>query len=172
MSSKMIKCTSCQADIAKSAKACPSCGAKNKKPIFKKWWFWVLVVFIIAGIAGGSEDTTSETQEVSGTTTEVAQSEEKAPEVKKEKFEIVGEVSNESDQFAVYLTGVIKNNSGKDCTYVQVTFNLYDEDGNQVGTALANINNLEKDGTWKFKAMGIDTDGAVASYKLAEIEGF
>ncbi|WP_278308467.1 FxLYD domain-containing protein [Paraclostridium sordellii] len=70
------------------------------------------------------------------------------------------------------MTGVIKNNSGRDCTYVQVTFNLYDTDGNQVGTALANINNLEKDGTWKFKAMGMNVDGQVSSYKLADITGY
>ncbi|NOW20903.1 rubrerythrin [Clostridium saccharobutylicum] len=31
--SKMIKCKTCGADIASSAKTCPSCGAKNKKAI-------------------------------------------------------------------------------------------------------------------------------------------
>lgn len=31
MSNKIIKCKVCGADIAKSAKSCPSCGAKNKK---------------------------------------------------------------------------------------------------------------------------------------------
>ena len=30
--SKMIKCKTCGADIASSAKSCPGCGAKNKKP--------------------------------------------------------------------------------------------------------------------------------------------
>lgn len=31
---KMKKCATCGADIASSAKACPKCGATNKKPIF------------------------------------------------------------------------------------------------------------------------------------------
>lgn len=44
--------------------------------------------------------------------------------------------------------------------------------GNQIGTALANVNNLEKDGTWKFKALGMDVDGEIDSYKLAEITGY
>lgn len=44
----MIKCHACGKEIASSAKTCPSCGAKQKKPIFKKWWFWVLVVIFIA----------------------------------------------------------------------------------------------------------------------------
>ncbi len=50
--------------------------------------------------------------------------------------------------------------------------NLYDEDGNQIGTALDNLNNLADGGTWKFKAMGIDTTGDVASWELADISAF
>lgn len=51
MKNKMVKCKSCGADIASSAKHCPSCGAKNKKPIYKRVWFWILmVVLLIAAI--------------------------------------------------------------------------------------------------------------------------
>ncbi|MGG7058277.1 FxLYD domain-containing protein [Clostridium nigeriense] len=165
---KMIQCKSCSKEIASSAKVCPGCGAKNKKPIYKRVWFIVIVLLILVGAinaAGGGNSTTPN----SGTT-ETGQVENST--AKKEKFELVGEVETETDQFATYLKGVIKNNSGKDCSYVQVTFNLYDAEGNQIGTALDNINNLEADGTWKFKAMGIDVDGEIASYKLAEITGF
>ncbi|MGG7143971.1 FxLYD domain-containing protein [Clostridium nigeriense] len=165
---KMIQCKSCSKEIASSAKICPGCGAKNKKPIYKRVWFIVIVLLIIVGAinaAGGGNSTTP-----NGGTTETGQVENST--AKKEKFELVGEVETETDQFATYLKGVIKNNSGKDCSYVQVTFNLYDSEGNQIGTALDNINNLESDGTWKFKAMGIDVDGEIASYKLAEITGF
>lgn len=48
---KMTKCKSCGADIASSAKHCPSCGAKNKKPIYKRVWFWILVVVLLIAIA-------------------------------------------------------------------------------------------------------------------------
>lgn len=54
MANKLINCKTCGAEMASNAKACPQCGAKNKKPIFKKWWFWVLIVIIIGGIIGGS----------------------------------------------------------------------------------------------------------------------
>lgn len=56
----MMKYKTCGADIAKSAKVCPHCGAKNKKPIFKQWWFWVLVVFIvlIVTVSPGGDNTT------------------------------------------------------------------------------------------------------------------
>ncbi len=45
--SKMINCKSCGAEIASSAKSCPKCGAKNKKPIWKRWWVWILAVIIL-----------------------------------------------------------------------------------------------------------------------------
>lgn len=54
MANKLITCKTCGAEMASNAKSCPQCGAKNKKPIYKKWWFWVLLVAIIGGIIGGS----------------------------------------------------------------------------------------------------------------------
>ena len=40
---KMIICDHCGEEIAASAKACPKCGAKIKKPFYKKVWFWILI---------------------------------------------------------------------------------------------------------------------------------
>ena len=41
-------CSVCGAEIAKNAKVCPHCGAKNKKPLYKRVWFILLcVVFAI-----------------------------------------------------------------------------------------------------------------------------
>lgn len=58
MSQKMISCKTCGKEIAASAKNCPECGAKNKKPIYKKWWVWAIVaiVFISAISSGGGGD--------------------------------------------------------------------------------------------------------------------
>lgn len=46
---KMTACETCGAEIAASAKTCPHCGAKNKvkKPVYKRWWFWVLIVAVV-----------------------------------------------------------------------------------------------------------------------------
>lgn len=52
--SKIVPCKTCGAEIAASAKTCPQCGAKNSKPIFKKWWFWVIIVFAFIGAVGSS----------------------------------------------------------------------------------------------------------------------
>lgn len=62
---KMVKCKTCNADIAASAKVCPACGAKNKPPVFKRVWFWVLIAFVIfsasLGAAGSSDTQTANT---------------------------------------------------------------------------------------------------------------
>lgn len=46
---KMTICRNCNAPIAKNAKICPSCGAKNKKPFYRKWWFILLIIIIAIG---------------------------------------------------------------------------------------------------------------------------
>ncbi|MHB8061263.1 MAG: hypothetical protein ACYDG2_01310 [Ruminiclostridium sp.] len=56
--SKLSNCKVCKAEIATSAKTCPQCGAKNKKPFYKKWWLWgiVIIAIIIAANLGGNTD--------------------------------------------------------------------------------------------------------------------
>lgn len=55
----LTTCKSCGTQIAKNAKVCPACGAKNGKPIYKKWWFWVILIVIICGIGGTNKDSPS-----------------------------------------------------------------------------------------------------------------
>lgn len=52
--SKMVTCKHCGAEIAASAKTCPQCGGKNKKPIYKRPWFIAVIAIIILGAIGGS----------------------------------------------------------------------------------------------------------------------
>ena len=49
---KLVLCRNCNTPITKNAKICPSCGAKNKKPFFKRWWFVLLVVILVLGGIG------------------------------------------------------------------------------------------------------------------------
>lgn len=55
-------------------------------------------------------------------------------------------------EYATQVVGTIVNHGSRTYAYAQVTFRLYDEDGNQVGSTLANINNLDGNGSWKFAA--------------------
>ena len=69
--SKMKKCKACSKEIATNAKSCPGCGAKNKKPIYKRVWFWVVAAIIVVGATGtdNSKETNIESgQEVSQNT--------------------------------------------------------------------------------------------------------
>lgn len=54
MANKLTTCKSCGAEIATNAKVCPNCGAKNKKPIYKRWWFWVIVALVLISVIAGS----------------------------------------------------------------------------------------------------------------------
>jgi hypothetical protein len=69
-----------------------------------------------------------------------------------------------------YITGSVKNNSDKSYKYAQISFMLYDDDDAQVGSAFANINNLESNGTWKFKAIVLEKTAKKA--KFAKITAF
>lgn len=53
---KLVKCKSCGAEIAKSAKACPSCGAKRKKHTVLGVILLILGISLIAAAIGGGED--------------------------------------------------------------------------------------------------------------------
>lgn len=69
---KIINCKVCGAEIASSAKICPACGAKNKPPIHKRWWFWVLVIFVALSILGsfmGGKENTNNSNNIDDTDT-------------------------------------------------------------------------------------------------------
>ncbi|NDL68482.1 hypothetical protein GXN74_12120 [Clostridiales bacterium F-3ap] len=60
----MKNCSTCNAEIASNAKTCPSCGAKNKKPIYKRWWFILILVVLVLSALGGTGGEDAETPEL------------------------------------------------------------------------------------------------------------
>lgn len=88
-----------------------------------------------------------------------------------DRYSIDGEELS-GDAYSCKISGVYTNKAGKDLSYVQVSYNLFDADGNQIGTALANTNNLADGGTWKFEAFGSVAVDEVASYKIGDVTGF
>ena len=64
------------------------------------------------------------------------------------------------------------NNTDKEQSYIQIEYVLYDADGNQVGTALANTNHLKAGGTWKFEAISTVSPDQVASWERSDVSGF
>ena len=75
--------------------------------------------------------------------------------------------------YSVKITGTAKNLSGKNYSYASVEFSVYDVDGNNLGTALDNINHLANGDTWKFEANLFSYPNTRPnSYKLVEITAF
>ena len=90
-----------------------------------------------------------------------------------EKFTLIEHyVSDESNMFAMYIEGKIKNNRDRNFSYVQVTFTAYDAEGNTIGTCLDNQSGLNANGIWKFKAICSESADSIDHYDLKEISGW
>ena len=156
----------------------------TKKPVYKRWWFILLAVLIVIGAIGaaaGGDDEEGKTDEPSSQTQQEQSGDENKSEDEEEEdedenlvdgFEIMGEFSEERDSFSLYITGKVKNKKGRELSYAQIIFNLYDKDGAQIGTAVDNINNVKEDGVWKFKAIALENAEDVASWELDSIDSF
>lgn len=72
---------------------------------------------------------------------------------------------------AYYITGKISAKEDKE--YSVITFNLYDKDNNLLGTAVAGLNELEKDKVYDFKALSLikaEDVEKVTHYELEKVE--
>lgn len=73
------------------------------------------------------------------------------------KYELVEQVRMTSEYdsylgYSVTITGKLKNTSNKSFSYCSVTFAIYDENGNQIETAMDSINYLQAGSIWSFTA--------------------
>ncbi|MEG2311006.1 MAG: FxLYD domain-containing protein [Clostridia bacterium] len=161
--SEMKKCKHCQTEIDKKAKICPTCKKKQGHTGLIISGIIIAIIIVAIATSGGNKPNNQ-----SGTQTNTETKNQ-------EKFTLQEGHKGYTDEYGMsyYIEGTIKNNTHKQYSYVQITLNLYDVEGAQVGSAVANINNLEPNGLWKFKALGSLGDGKkVASYKMMEITGF
>ncbi len=120
------------------------------------------------------DDAMVSTTDGAAVTTEAtgAESAEAATDAASEaKYTIEGEELT-GDEWSCTISGTYTNNAGKELSYVSVSYNLYDADGNQIGTAIAGTSNLADGGTWKYEAYGTSPLADVASYTLADVSGF
>ena len=157
----MKVCQDCGTELSSKAKICPKCG-RDQRSFYNKHKVLMIIFAIICLGAIGAALGGGDTNNTIPTSTQIEQ---------KEKFTLVSHKKTTDSLGTTWIEGEIKNNTDKSYSYVQVTFNLYDKDGNQLGTAMTNINNLEPNATWKYKAIGLVTE-KVESYKLVEITGW
>lgn len=122
---KLIKCKSCGNEISASAKSCPGCGAKNKKPFYKKWWIWaIIVIFVITIVGVGGEND-------SGTN--------KPIEVDKEAA-ITYETVDLNDMLENLKNNALRAETEYKNKYVEITGKIYnfDSDGKYISVEPAN----------------------------------
>ena len=75
--------------------------------------------------------------------------------------------------FSYYIEGYVKNNKDINYNYIQISFICYDKNGNNLGTAIDNSNNLLGNQTWKYKAMFFGSNSEnVHHCDFYEIESF
>lgn len=86
-----------------------------------------------------------------------------------EKYNIQN-VQAYSDYGIMTITGTLV--ADKDYEYLQLEIPCYDSEGNNVGSALANVNNLSKGDSWKFEAIELSGNGTKYNINKAEVTGF
>ena len=125
----------------------------------------IVLVCCVAVVGTSDGDTSSSDSRV--------QEQQEQQEVKRntdvDKYQ-VQILDSRSDGFATYITGTLV--ADRDYTYVQILIPCYDADGNKLGDAIANVNNLNKGESWKFEAMSIDTNVASFDINKAEVDAF
>ena len=160
---KLIKCKTCGAEIAKSAKVCPHCGAKNKcsHPILAV----VLIIFGILLLANGI-----------GNATKPSSNSEKTNDVFYQEsggiFKNAVSPSIKTGKYGnVTIDGTLSNVSGKKLSYAQIEFSLFDSSRAQIGIALANINSIAEGTDWKYSASPLTLED-FATFDLADISSW
>lgn len=171
----MKKCKFCMTEIDDKAKVCPQCGRKQPSKA-KKIVLIVLLalcaIIVIAAIAGGNGDKDKPASAAGTVETQAPENTDLVAKLSYNKLETVTEAAEgRTDYGTQCINGAVKNTSGKQLSYAAVTFALYDQDGNQIGTAVDNINDLTADSTWKYTAHPLTTD-QFASYELTSVDAW
>lgn len=106
---------------------------------------------------------------VSSATDSGAGSSTSSADAAKADFTISDETLNK-DSYSATITGTITNTTSQDKSYVGVTYNLYDKDGNLIGNASDGVNGLKAGASWKFEAYaGVSDPKQVATFDRVDI---
>jgi hypothetical protein len=68
------------------------------------------------------------------------------------------------------VAGSVVNSTNRTYAYAQVQINLYDAGGAQVGSTMANVNNLAPGAVWKFEAPVLED--SATRFEVTKISGF
>ena len=150
---------------------------KKKKPI-GKIILGVVIAFLAIGVIGSmtgngsAGDGNSDNSAAVSDDKETKEQPKQEEQPKQDPYTITEEAADTSNSYDYAITGILTNNSGRDANSIMVTYNLFDADNNQIGTAMATASNLKAGGTWKFKASSLKSTNEVTRYELSDVSGF
>lgn len=134
--SKMKTCKACGAEIASGVKTCPHCGAKNKKPFYKKIWFWALIIIVLICVIAslGDESSTEEKEKLvwptSGLATMIPQLEAEYGEVyETSSYVSIDAFDVSKDNFKSYIESCKEKGFTEDYTSSSDYFSADTKDG-------------------------------------------
>ena len=81
---------------------------------------------------------------------------------KSDDYEWIEAPSVVKGRYNSYIEGVLKNVSGSTISYLSISFEFWDQDGNIVDTGLDNVTDLKDGRTWRFRVGA--TDERIAKY--------
>jgi hypothetical protein len=169
-------CRECKQMISTDAAKCPHCGASNPTTQKAVISAITLVIAIIIGIWAYKNAGNIYNSIFNKSSTEL--SSEVIQRNRDPRFEANTERGLEVIEYhwrvgkgfeSNYIVGTVRNYSNKEYKYAHVEFNLYDGSA-QVGSRIANINNFEALGTWKFEIPVPEEN--VTDAKLKEVRGY
>jgi hypothetical protein len=138
-------------------------------------WFTLLVLAVVGGaiwyLATGDDAGTGNSSSAPSVA-DVTPHREPTPQATTggQDFTLVAFKVKYDEEGTPLLTGLVRNNTDHAFSYVQISFNLYDKQGDQIGSDMVNVNNLAAHGTWKFSTPTMYDHAA--SVKVAGITGF
>lgn len=170
----LAKCRECGQQVSDQAESCPSCGISdpsgNKAVEQGKGCLGCFGVILLLSIlvtvwGSGSDSGSSTSTDYTRSSTPPSRS-----STTTESLELLGHDSEGGQYGNWYVVGRVKNNTSQTYDYVQVSVNLYDSNGNQVGSTLDNVNGLEPGNVWRFRAL-VSNDRA-RRYKISDVTGY
>lgn len=142
---------------------------KEKKPVFKRWWFWVLVVILLIGVGGAMGGGDNATKTSDSDTSSKTKSEEEKTEFK------VGETAS-FDNKSITVTDVQRNydtgnqfaqpESGKE--FVIVTVKITNDGDSTLDYNTYEFKMQDSDGVQQNEAITALSEGKLNSGSLAK----
>ena len=163
MASGVRTCKACGKEVGLKVAKCPHCGTPQPVWTVKHTVLTFFGVIFALGALGsiGGNSAASKVANLSSVSTV----NNIVKEVTKNDI-VVDDIKMVKSQYGIKtVTGVATNTTDTNFAYAQVEINLYDAEGAQVGSTLANIHNLEPNGKWKFSAPVIEEKAVSAKFK-------